>query len=167
MHAQLYLTLCDPVDCSVLGSSIHGIFQARILEWAATSFSRGSSPSRDGAHISYIAGEFFTTWAMREAQRSCCHCSVTQSCPTLCNPTASLSFTISQNLLKLISIELVMPSNHLIFSCSPLLLSSIFPSIRAFSNESALRFRWPNYWSFSFNISPSNEYSRLTSFRTY
>ena len=93
--------------------------------------------------------------------------SVTQSCPTLCNPTASLSFTISQNLLKIMSIESVMPSNHLILCRPLLLLSSIFPSIRAFSNESALRFRWPNDWSFSFNISPSNEYSRLTSFRTY
>ena len=143
MHAQLYLTLCHPVDCSVLGSSIHGIFQARILEWAATSFCRGSSPSRDGAHISYIAGEFLTTWAMREAQRRCCHCSVTQSCPTLCNPTASLSFTISQNLLKIMSIESVMPSNHLILCHPLLLLPSIFPNIRVFSNESALCIRWP------------------------
>ena len=61
MHAQSSLTLCDPMGCSLLGSSIHGISQARILEWAAISFSRGSSPSRDGAHISYIAGGFFTT----------------------------------------------------------------------------------------------------------
>ena len=78
---------------------------------------------------------------------------------------ASLSITNSQSLLKLMSIELVMPSNHLIL-CHPLLLPpSIFPSIRVFSNESALRFRWPKYWSFSFNISPSNEYSGLISFR--
>ena len=77
---------------------------------------------------------------------------------------ASLSFTIPQSLLKLMSIESVMPSNHLVL-CHPLLLPSVFPSIRVFSNESALHIRWPNYWSFSFNISPSNEYSGLISFR--
>ena len=78
---------------------------------------------------------------------------------------ASLSFTISQSLLKLMSIELVMPSNHLIL-CHPLLLPpSIFPSIRVFSNESALHVRWPKYRSFSFSISPSNECSGLISFR--
>ena len=74
---------------------------------------------------------------------------------------ASLSITSSQSLLKLISIESLMPSNHLIL-CHPLLLSpSIFPSIRVFYNESALHIRWPKYWSFSFSISPSNEYSGL------
>ena len=84
---------------------------------------------------------------------------VAQSCPTHCNPwtaahQASLSITNSQSLLKLMSIELVMPSNHLIL-CHPLfLLPSIFPSSRVFSNESALRIRWPKYWNFSFNISP-------------
>ena len=78
---------------------------------------------------------------------------------------ASLSLTNSWSLLKLMSIESVMPSNHLIL-CRPLLLPpSIFPSIRVFSNESALLIRWPNYWSFSFNISHSNEYSGLISFK--
>ena len=78
---------------------------------------------------------------------------------------ASLSFTVSQILLKLISIESVMPSNHL-FLCHPLcLLPSIFPSIRVFSKKSVLLIRWPKYWSFSFYISPSNEYSGLISFR--
>ena len=77
----------------------------------------------------------------------------------------SLSFTISQSLLKLMSIESIMPSNHLIL-CHPLLfLSSIFPSIKVFSSESALCIRWPKYWSFSFSISHSNEYSGLSSFR--
>ena len=70
----------------------------------------------------------------------------------------------SQSLVKLMSIESVMPSNHLIVCC-PLLLLSIFPSIRVFSNESVLRIRWPKYWSFSFSISPANEYSGLISFR--
>ena len=78
----------------------------------------------------------------------------------------SPSITISQSLLKLISIKSVMPSNHLVLHCL-LLLPSIFPSIRVFSNESVLHIRWPKYWSFSFSISPSNEYSELISFRIY
>ena len=91
--------------------------------------------------------------------------SVTQSCPTpwtvACQ--ASLSNTNSQSLLKLMSIKMVMPSNHLIL-CRPLLLPpSIFPSIRVFSKKSVLCIRWLNYWSFSFSISPSNEYSGLIS----
>ena len=77
---------------------------------------------------------------------------------------ASLSITNSRNLLKLMSIESVMPSNHLILCCPFLLLPSIFPSIRSFSSES-VGIRWPKYWSFSFSISPSNEYSGLISFR--
>ena len=98
-----------------------------------------------------------------------CH-SVTKSCLTLCDPVdcrrqaslASLFFTISQHLLKFMSIELVILSNHFIL-CRPLLLRSIFPSIRVFSNELALRIRWPKFWSFSIN--PSNEYSGQISFR--
>ena len=78
---------------------------------------------------------------------------------------ASLSITSSRSLLKLMSIESVMPSNHLILCCPLLLLPSIFPSIRVFSNESVLHIRWPKYWSFSFSIGPSNEYSGLISFR--
>ena len=88
----------------------------------------------------------------------------------LCKPwtaarQASLSFTSSWTLLRLMSVESVMPSNQLILCCPLLLLPSIFPSIRVFSNESTLHIRWPKYWSFSFNISPSNEYSGLISFR--
>ena len=78
---------------------------------------------------------------------------------------ASLSITNSQSSLKLMSIELVMPSNHLVLCHPLLLLPSIFPSISVFSNESALCIRWPKYWSFSFNISSSNQYSGLISFR--
>ena len=96
---------------------------------------------------------------------------VAQSCPTLCELMtaacqACLSFTITQSLLIFTSIESVMPSNHLIF-CYPLslLLPSIFPSIRVFSNESVLHIRWPEYWRFSFSISPSSEYSGWISFR--
>ena len=79
----------------------------------------------------------------------------------------SLSKTRSQSLLKLMSIELVMPSSHLILYHPILLLPSIFPSIRVFSNQLALRIRWPKYWSFSFSISPSNAYSGIISFRIH
>ena len=95
---------------------------------------------------------------------------VTQCCPTLCDPmdcsTPGLPVHHQlRSLLKLMSIESVIPSNHVIL-CRPLLLPpSIFPSIRVFSNESALHIRWPKYWSFSFSISPSKEYSGLISFR--
>ena len=78
---------------------------------------------------------------------------------------ASLSITNSQSLLKLMSIESVMPSNHLILCCALFLLPSFFPSIRVFSNESVLHLRWPKYWSFGFSIHPSNEYLELIYFR--
>ena len=98
-----------------------------------------------------------------------CCCLVVKWClfatPWTAAHQASLCFTISWSLLKLMSIESVMPSNYLIL-CRPLLLPpSIFPSIRVFSDESVLRIRWPKYWSFSFSISPSNEHSWLISFR--
>ena len=86
--------------------------------------------------------------------------------PWITTCQASLSFAISQSLLKFMSMESVMPSNHLILCCPLLLLPSIFPSIRVFSNESDLCITWPKYRSFSFSISPSNEYSGLISFRT-
>ena len=97
------------------------------------------------------------------------HAKSLQSCPTLSPWTsvhqASLSMTDSWSLLKLMSNESVMPSNHFILYHPLLLLPSTFPSIRVFSRESVLHIRWPKYWSFSFNISPSNEYSELISFR--
>ena len=112
-----------------------------------------------------MASGLITSW-----QTCCCCCSVAQSCPTLCDPwtaarQASLSITNSWSLLRLMSIESVMPSNHLILCRPLLLLPSIFPSIRVFSKDSALCIRWPKYWSFSISISPSNEYSGLSSFR--
>ena len=96
--------------------------------------------------------------------------SVAQSCPTLCNPMnrstpGSLSITSSRSSLKLMSIESVMPSSHLILCHPLLLLPAIPPSIKVFSNESTLRMRWPKYWSFSFSISPSKEIQGLISFR--
>ena len=96
--------------------------------------------------------------------------SVAQSSPTLCDPMdySMLGFPVHHQLPELtqnLSIQLVMPSNHLILCRPPSLLPSIFPSIRIFSNESDLLTRWPKYWSFSFSISPSSEYSELISFR--
>jgi len=100
--------------------------------------------------------------------------SVTQSCPTLCDPVncSTPGFPVHHQLpcptpilLKLMSIESVMPSNHITFSHPLLLPPSIFPSIRVFSSESVLHIRWPKYWRFSFSISPSNEYSGPISFR--
>ena len=104
------------------------------------------------------------------AKFHCCRCLVTKSRPTLCDPwtaacQASLSFANSRSSLKLMSVESVMPSNHLILCRPLLLLPSIFPSIRVFSKEWGLRIRWPEYWSFSFSIRPSNEYSELISFK--
>ena len=106
-------------------------------------------------------------------QKKCCFlllfsCSVMSDSlwpPWTAARQASLSFSISQSLLKVMPIESMMPSNHLIRCCPLLLLPSIFPSIRVFSNELALCIRWPNYWSFSFSIDPSNQHSGLISFR--
>ena len=94
-------------------------------------------------------------------------CSVVSNSATPCTAAhqASLSFTVSWSLLKLVSIELMMPSGHLILCHPLLLLPSVLSSIRVFSNESALHIRWPKYWSFSFSISTSSEYSGLISFR--
>ena len=94
-------------------------------------------------------------------------CSVVWDCvtPWTAARQVSLSITNSRSLFTLMSIESVMPSNHLILCCPLLLLPSTFPSIRVFSNESALHIRWPKYWSLSFSISPSNEYSGLISLR--
>ena len=116
--------------------------------------------------------EYTTKWGKKQytKQYCCCCCSVAKSCLTVwdpmdCNMLGFPVFTISWSLLKFLSIELVMPSNHLILCHPLLLLPSIFPSIKVFSNESALRIKWSKYWSFSFTISPSDEYSGLISFR--
>ena len=128
LSLQLCPTLSDCMDCTLSGSSVHGILQTKIL---VLLFSCS------------VMSDYAIPW-------------------TAAHQT-SLSFTISWCLLKLTPVELMMPSNQLIFCCLLLLLSSIFPSIRSFSNELALCIRWTKYWSFS--ISPSNEYSQLISFR--
>ena len=99
----------------------------------------------------------------------CCCCLVTKSSdsatPWTLAHQAPLSFTVSRSLLKLMFTESVMPSNYLFLCCRLLLLPSVFPSMRVFSSESVPHIRWPKYWRFSFSTSPSNEYSRLISFR--
>ena len=159
------------MDCRPPGSSVHGIFRARILEWVAISFSRGSSQPRDQIWVSFGRQSLHhcVTW---EAPREKI-VAVVQSLnrvqlfatPWTAARLASLSFTISQSLLKLLPIVSMMPYNHLILCCPLLLQPSIFLSIRVFSSESALHIRWSKYWSFSFSTSPSNQYSVLISFR--
>ena len=116
-----------------------------------------TAPLRGGEH----------RWPLVETTGGCCSVSKLRqfATPWIATHQVSLSFTISWSLLKLISIESVMPSNHLILCRPLLLLPSIFHSIRVFSHKSALCIRWPKYWSFTFNISLSNEYSGLISFR--
>ena len=176
------------MDCCPPGFFVHGISQARILEWIALPSSRGSSwPGIEPNSLTSpaLAGEFFTTSTTWEVLGLCTEMQLifvsvssvqfsslqSLSCvqlfatPWTAACQSSLSITNSRSLLKLMSIELVMPSNHLILCHPLLLLPSVFPSIRVFSNESVLCIRWPNYWSFSFSISPSNEYLGLISFR--
>ena len=138
-------------------------------------FSRGSSQPRDRICVSYVFCIGRQILYHYGHLGSTVHCavqfsSVAQSCLTLfnlmdCSTPDSQSITNSWSLLKLMSIESVMPSNHLILCCPLLLLPSIFPNIRVFSKESVLHIRRPKYWSFIFSISPSNEYLGLISFR--
>ena len=144
--SQLYLTLCDSMD------------------WRKPGF-----PEINCIHFIENMSFINCIWKFKK-EVSVQFSSVAQSCLILCDPVnwstpGFLSITNSQSPPKPMSIESVLPSNHLIFCCPLLLLPSIFPSIMVFSNESALLIRWPKYWSFSFNISPSNEHSGLISFR--
>ena len=111
--------------------------------------------------LSIIFSRFINTVKFSSVAQSCCQLFVT---PWTAARQASLFINNSWSLLKLMSIELVIPSNHLLL-CRPLLPPSVLPSIRVFSNESVLHITWPKYWSFSFSISTSNEYSGLISFR--
>ena len=163
-HVQLFVTLRTIAQP---GSSVHGILQARILKWVEMPSSRESSWSRDQTSISCIAGGFYTAEPLGKTFSSIqllSHLRLFVT-PWTAARQASLSITNSLSLLKFMSIKSVMPFNYLILCCPLLLLPSIFPSIRVFSNESVLHIRWPKYWSFSFSISPSNEYSGLISFR--
>ena len=188
-------TLCDPIDSSPPGSAIPGILQARTLEWVAIAFSSAwkwkvkvkslsrvrllATPWTAAHHVPPSMGfsrqEYWSgvplpsllcmlelIYFVVVQLLICVWFFVT---PWIVVHQASFSFTISWNLLKLMSIELVMPSNRLVLCCSLLFLPPIPPSIRIFYNDSVLHIRWPKYWSFSFSISSSNEYSGLISFR--
>ena len=165
---QSCLTLYGPVDCSLPGSSVHGILQARILHWVAISFFKGSPPPRNWTHIFCIAGRFFTTVPSTKLLKISCGIQIFHICyllflfyiwtfyfvlgyqsspvqlpngvwlfvtPCTAAPQASLSIINCQSLLKLINLESVMPSNHLILCCPLFLQLSIFPSIRVFSER--------------------------------
>ena len=151
------------MDCDLLGSFLHGILQARVLEWVAISFSRGSSRPRDRTQISRIPGRHFNLWATREPSW------VAKLCPNLHDPMdwSPPDFTVLHYLLEIAQCHvhwITSPSNHLILCCSLYLLPSVFHSIRVCYSESALHIRWPRYRRFSFSTSPSNKYSELISF---
>ena len=130
--------------------------------WQATVYGVTKSQTQQKWHL-HIASNHQEAANCRLVQSV--NCVLFFATPWTAAHQASLSITNSQSLLKLMSIESVMPSNHLNLCCPLLFLPSIFPSIRVFSNESVLCIRWPKYWSFSFSIGPSNEYSGLISFR--
>ena len=186
VHVCVYACTCSQsLSCLQLFVTSWTIATRLLCPWnfpgkntggVATSFCRGSSqpgietmspasPSQaDGFFITVLCYQLSILYIVDQFS------SVAQSCLTLCNPmncsaTASLSITKSRSLLKLMTNESVMPFNHLTLCHPLLLLLSIFPSIRIFSNESALHIRWSKYWSFSYNISPSNQHPGLMSFR--
>ena len=157
------------MDYSLPGSSAHGILQARILEWVAISFSRGSFQPRNRTRVSCTVGRFFTDWAMREAtssQKIHQFSSVSQSCPTLCDTVnCSMAGLPVHHQLPEFTQTHVHWVGDAIQPSHPLSFPSIFPSIRVISNESVLCIRWPKYWSFSFNTNHFNEHPGLISFR--
>ena len=169
--AQSCPILCNPMDCSPPGSSVHRILQAGILERVAIAFSRESSQTGDWTRVSCIAGRFFIVWAYLHVTvlSSVQFISLAQSCPTLCDPMnhSTPGLPVHHQLLESTQTHVhcvgdaIQPSHPLL---SPSFLPLMFLSIRVFSNESVLHIRWLKYWSFSFNISPSNEYSGLISF---
>ena len=145
------------MDCSPQGSSVHGILQGRILEWVAISFSRESSQPRARTQVSCIAGRFFTIWATIVYFLFCSdlikgHTLLSFTSPIVCSNSCPLRWWHIQPSHPL-SPPLLLPS--------PPALGYAYPSVRVFSSELTLCIRWPKYWSLSFSISPSNEYSEL------
>ena len=140
---QSSLTLCDPIDGSPRGSSVPGILQGRVLEWGVIAFSTYM-------YIYTYTICIYTHIPLKSIQSV--YPVQLFATPWITARRTSLSITNSGSLLKLMSIESMMPSNHLILCCSLLLPPSIFSSIKVFPNESVLCIRWPKYWSFSFNI---------------
>ena len=154
MSDSLQSMYCSPPD-----PSDYGIPQGKILEWLPfPSLEDLSNPEMKPISPT-MAGRLYNHWAIRLSVQPLSHVWFFATLWTTALQ-ASLSITNSWSLPKLMSIDSVMPSNHLILCHLPLLLPSIFPSIRVFSNESALPIRWPKYWSFSFSVRPSNEYPR-------
>ena len=152
-----YSILCDPIDCSLLGSSVHGTSQSRILEWLCIFPTQGSnSHLQNGQADSLPLRNHSSVQSLSRVQLF-----VT---PWITAHQASLSITNSQSSLRLTSIQSVMPSSHLILCHPLLLLPPILPSIRVFPNESNLCMRWLKYWRFSFSIIPSKEHPGLISF---
>ena len=163
-------TLCDPMDCSMPGLPVHHqlpeLTQTHV-HWVSDAIQWSdplSSPSLPAFNLSQqrMKISHLFTPSVYSLLQLISHFRLF-AIPWTTARQASLSITNSWGLLKLMSIESVMPSNLLILCCPLLLPPSIFPSIRVFSNESALLMRWPKYWSFSFNISPSNEHPGLIS----
>ena len=163
--AQLCSILCDHMDWSPLDCSVRRICQARILEWVAKLLLQGIFPTqglKPGVlHCRQIL--YCLNYQFSSVQSLSCVWLFVTLWTEACQPSPSI--TISRSLLKLMAIELVMPSNYLILCHPLLLLPSIFPSIRVFSNESVLCIRWPKDWHFHFSVSPSDECSGLISFR--
>ena len=157
--ARLCPTLCDPMDCSM---PVFPVFHC-LLEFAQTLVHWVNGAIQPSHVLSYLLFMTVMMWFFSSVQLLS-HVRLFAT-PWTEAHQASLSITNSQSLLDLMSIELMKPSNHLILCRPLLLLLSIFPSIRVFSSESVLHFRWPKDWRFSFSISPSNEYSVLMSFR--
>ena len=172
MCAQSCPALHDPMDFSLPGSSVCGIFQQEHLSGLPFP-PPGHLPNPGIEPTSPLSLVIIGGFLPLSHLGSPCVCSSVQSLSHvrlfatlwITARQASLSITNSRSLLKLMAIESVMPSSHLILCCPLLLLPPIPPSIRVFSNESTLHMRWPKYWSFSFSISSSNECSGLTSFR--
>ena len=184
--AQSCLTLSDPMDCSLTGSSVHGIFQARVLEWGAIAFSGWAE-----LYLSKSRSLFSSWVTSSDSFYKFCFCimgtkdghihpslqgeifqfsSVAQLCPNLCDrmDCSTPGLPVYHQLSEFTQTHLHWVGNAIqpFHPLSPLLLTpSIYPSIRVFSKESVLCIRWPKYWSFSFSISASNEYSGLISFR--
>ena len=170
--AQSCPTLCNPMDCSTPGLPVHHqlpeLAQTHV-HWVGDAI-QPSQPLLSPFPISFHSSLFLVFEGICQkinifiSVQSLSHVRLFAH-PLTAACQASLSNNNSRSLSKLMSIESVMPSNHLILCCPLLLLPSVFPSIRVFSNESVLPIRWPKYSSFTFSISPSNEYSGLISFR--
>ena len=178
VHTKSHPTLCDPMDCSQPNSSIHGILQARKLDWVALPSSMGSSQPRDRNFISYVSCISRQVFFYHQYHNGSTHFGgdsvqfslVTQSCPTLCDPMDCRmpGFPVHYQLLEPAQthVHRVGDASYHLILYSPLLLQpSIFPSIRVFSSESVLCITWPEYWHINFSISTSSEYSGLISFR--